>query len=130
MKIHSVKGKGSTFHIVVPDGEAGAENGITRTRGEADGLPSDVPDDAPGRPGGRRLRVLLADDHDIVREGLVSLLSEERDIEVVGEAANGREAVDQAYRLQPDVVIMDVAMPLISGDDATRQIKLHLPRRG
>ncbi len=47
---------------------------------------------------------------------------------MVGEAANGREAVDQAYRLRPDVVIMDVAMPLINGDDATRQIKLHLPQ--
>ena len=72
--------------------------------------------------------MLLADDHDIVREGLASLLGEERDIEVVGEAVNGREAVDQAYRLQPDVVIMDVAMPLIGGDGATRQIKRHLPR--
>ena len=72
--------------------------------------------------------MLLADDHEIVREGLRSLLSDEPDVEVVGEAANGREAVDQAYRLQPDVIIMDVAMPLINGDDATRQIKAHLPR--
>jgi two-component system response regulator NreC len=55
-------------------------------------------------------------------------LSDEHDVQVVGEAANGREAVDQAYRLQPDVVIMDVAMPLINGDDATRQIKTHLPK--
>ncbi len=72
--------------------------------------------------------MLLADDHAIVREGLISLLSEAGDIEVVGEAANGREAVDQAYRLQPDVVIMDVAMPLIDGADATRQIKTRLPQ--
>ena len=71
--------------------------------------------------------MLLADDHEIVREGLVSLLSEEPDVEVVGEAANGREAVDLADRLQPDVVIMDVSMPLINGDEATRQIKTHLP---
>ena len=57
----------------------------------------------------------------------MSLLGDEHDILVVGEAANGREAVNETYRLRPDVVIMDVAMPLINGDDATRQIKLHLP---
>lgn len=74
------------------------------------------------------LRVLLADDHDIVRAGLISLLSEQADVEVVGEAANGREAINQAYRLRPDVVVMDVAMPLINGDEATRQIKTHLPQ--
>ena len=52
--------------------------------------------------------MLLADDHEIVREGLISLLSEEHTVEVVGEAANGREAIDLASRLEPDVVIMDV----------------------
>jgi DNA-binding NarL/FixJ family response regulator len=71
--------------------------------------------------------VLLADDHEIVRQGLISLLSEEQTVEVVGEAANGREAIDLASRLEPDVVIMDVSMPLIEGDEATRQIKTHLP---
>jgi DNA-binding NarL/FixJ family response regulator len=74
------------------------------------------------------LRVLLADDHRIVREGLRSLLREEPDVEIVGEAAHGREAVDWALRLKPDVVIMDVSMPLIDGDEATRQIKTHLPQ--
>ena len=53
--------------------------------------------------------------------------SEQHDVEVVGEAANGREAVDMAHRLQPDVMMMDVAMPLMNGDEATRQIKTHLP---
>jgi DNA-binding NarL/FixJ family response regulator len=72
--------------------------------------------------------VLLADDHRIVREGLRSLLSDKPDVEIVGEAAHGREAVDLALRLEPDVVIMDVAMPLIDGDEATRQIKAHLPK--
>ena len=50
-----------------------------------------------------------------------------RDVEIVGEAAHGREAVDLALRLEPDVVIMDVSMPLIDGDEATGQIKEHLP---
>jgi PAS domain S-box-containing protein len=131
MKIHSVKGQGSTFHIVVPDGPM-VENGYPGTVGvglRARPTSEARPDDhGLGGHGGLPLRVLLADDHKIVREGLISLLSEEHDVEVVGEAANGREAVDQAYRLQPDVVIMDVAMPLINGDDATRQIKMHLPQ--
>jgi CheY-like chemotaxis protein/anti-anti-sigma regulatory factor len=75
-----------------------------------------------------RLRVLLADDHEIVREGLRLLLSDEQDVEVVGEASNGREAVDLADRLEPDVIIMDVSMPLMDGDEATRQIKAQLPQ--
>ena len=68
----------------------------------------------------------LADDHEFVREGLASLLQEEASILVVGQAANGREAVNLADRLRPDVVVIDVAMPLINGDEATRQIKAHL----
>jgi DNA-binding NarL/FixJ family response regulator len=73
------------------------------------------------------IRLLVVDDHKIVREGLVSLLSEQHDIEVVGEAGNGREAISLASRLQPDVVIMDISMPLMSGDEATRQIKNLMP---
>ena len=90
--------------------------------------PSDGDGGKEGGHGGPPLRVLLADDHRIVREGLRLLLSEEYDIEIVGEAVHGREAVDLALRLEPDVVIMDVAMPLIDGDEATRQIKTHLPQ--
>jgi DNA-binding NarL/FixJ family response regulator len=74
-----------------------------------------------------RVRVLLVDDHKIVREGLALLLSEQADIEVIGQAGNGREAVDMASRLTPDVVIMDVSMPLMNGDEATRQIKRMHP---
>jgi PAS domain S-box-containing protein len=132
MKMHSVKGKGSTFHVVVPDGPL-LEDGYPGMAGAAPRgqlLSSAAGPDSRGLDGqgGPPLRVLLADDHQIVREGLLSLLSETTDIQVVGEAANGRDAINQAYQLQPDVVIMDVAMPLINGDDATRQIKLHLPR--
>ena len=72
--------------------------------------------------------MLIADDHEIVRQGLASLLNEARDVEVIGEAANGREAVDMTYQLRPDVVIMDVAMPLMSGEEAAKQIHKHLPQ--
>jgi DNA-binding NarL/FixJ family response regulator len=71
--------------------------------------------------------VLLADDHEIVRQGLVSLLEEEHTVEVIGEAANGHEAVELAARLRPDVVIMDVAMPVMGGEEATRRIKQDRP---
>jgi two-component system response regulator NreC len=69
-----------------------------------------------------KIRVLLADDHAIVREGLKALLDEEAEIEVVGQPADGLDAVDQALRLDPDVVIMDIGMPHLNGVEATRRI--------
>ncbi|MGD2103600.1 MAG: response regulator transcription factor [Anaerolineae bacterium] len=68
------------------------------------------------------IRLLLVDDHEIVRAGLRALLDRRDDMEVVGEAANGEEAVDLATELAPDVVLMDVTMPGMSGDEATRRI--------
>ena len=68
------------------------------------------------------MRVLLADDHRIVREGLKSLLNSQPDLEVVAEASDGRAAVEMTRELNPDVVVMDVAMPLLNGIEATRQI--------
>ncbi len=70
----------------------------------------------------KAITVLLAEDHLIVREGLRALLKLEEDIQVVGEAGNGREAVELTVRLRPDVVVMDIAMPLLNGMEATRQI--------
>jgi DNA-binding NarL/FixJ family response regulator len=67
-------------------------------------------------------KVLIADDHAIVREGLSRILDDEEDIEVVGEAENGRDAVSLAAAREPDVVIMDIAMPELNGAEATRQI--------
>lgn len=69
------------------------------------------------------IRVILADDHAIVRNGLNSLLHAEPDIKVIGEAANGREAVRLAHRSSPDVVVMDMAMPELNGIEATREIR-------
>jgi DNA-binding NarL/FixJ family response regulator len=68
------------------------------------------------------IKTLLADDHTIVREGLRALLAADDGIQVVGEAHNGREAVEMTQSLRPDVVVMDIAMPLLNGLEATRQI--------
>lgn len=124
MRIRSARGEGSTFFIAVPDGQESSEKSPISDLGSqiSELHPSHVPD-----PPSSVLRVLVADDHEIVRQGLAALLREQEDIQFVGEAANGREAVDLASRLRPDVVVMDVAMPLMNGDEATRQTKLHLP---
>jgi NarL family two-component system response regulator LiaR len=73
-----------------------------------------------------RIRVLLADDHAIVRKGVRALLATERDIQVVGEACNGVEAVAQAEALRPDVILMDLVMPELEGIEATRRITAKL----
>jgi len=74
-----------------------------------------------------KLRILLADDHEIVRRGLCSLLQKHDGWEVCGEASDGREAVEKAKQLNPDVVILDVGMPNLNGLDATRQLMQHDP---
>ncbi len=73
------------------------------------------------------IRILLADDHTIVRKGIRSLLDREPSFEVVGEAENGREAVDKTLELNPDVVLLDHTMPLLNGLEALRQIKRLRP---
>ena len=73
------------------------------------------------------ITILLAEDHMIVREGLRALLQLEDDIKVIGEAENGRQAVEMAGRLAPDVVVMDISMPLLNGMEATRQILQACP---
>ena len=77
-----------------------------------------------------RIRILVVDDHALFREGLRALLAAFPDIAVVGEAADGEEAIAQAERLQPDVVLMDVAMPGIDGIEATRRILRLNPNLG
>ncbi len=74
-----------------------------------------------------KLRILIVEDHGIVREGIRSLLEGQPDIEVVGEAAEGEEAVEKAVQLQPELVLMDIAMPGMNGIEATRRIKKELP---
>ncbi|MCC6698422.1 MAG: response regulator transcription factor [Candidatus Hydrogenedentes bacterium] len=74
-----------------------------------------------------KIRILLADDHQIFREGLRSLIERQADLEVVGDAETGRVAVKKALQLKPDVVIMDIAMPDMNGIEATHQIRAQLP---
>jgi len=74
-----------------------------------------------------KIKVLLAEDHTIVRQGIRALLEPQMDIEVIGEAEDGLDAVRKTRKLQPDVVIMDISMPELNGIDATRLIKKRVP---
>ncbi|HEY7779934.1 MAG TPA: response regulator transcription factor [Ktedonobacterales bacterium] len=87
------------------------------------------PEARPGAepPAERRIRVLLADDHTILRAGLRMMLNAQPDMEVVGEASDGRQAIAEAQRIQPDVILMDITMPELNGIEATRQVKRLLP---
>jgi DNA-binding NarL/FixJ family response regulator len=76
----------------------------------------------------QKIKILIADDHTLMRQGLRALLQPETDIEIIAEAQDGREAVRLAKALEPDVVLMDIAMPSLSGLEATRQIARQVPR--
>lgn len=75
----------------------------------------------------RKIRILLADDHAVVRQGFGRILAAQSDMEIVGEAGNGREAVEMAEKLKPEVVVMDVSMPELNGIEATRRLVRSLP---
>jgi len=75
----------------------------------------------------KKIRVLIVDDHTLVRDGIRALLALVADVEVVGEAANGKEALEKVKGLAPDVVLMDLAMPIMSGLEATRRIRREFP---
>jgi PAS domain S-box-containing protein len=126
MEMSSAPGEGSRFVLTTPLGQPTpippepiavvSEQGGTGPAIQATSLLA-----------GAKIRVLLADDHAIMREGLAHLLSAEPDIQIIGEAADGQEAVELAGKLLPDVILMDVSMPKLNGVEATRTIRNELP---
>jgi CheY-like chemotaxis protein len=95
--------------------------------GAANGSSTHPADPAPAEVG-ERIRVLLADDHTILREGLAGLLRSLRDVEVIGQASDGLAALELARKLRPEVVVMDVSMPRLSGVEATSRIREEMPQ--
>ena len=74
------------------------------------------------------MRILIADDHEAVRKGVCAILSSRKDVEICGEAENGKEAIEKARTLKPDLVILDITMPVLSGFEAAREIRKTLPQ--
>ncbi len=122
LEVESAPGRGARFVLMIPIGQAAAKDA-------ASAAPAAPPSErAPFHPRSRKISVLLVDDHRIMRQGLSSLLQFEEDIEVVGEAENGRQAVELAHQHAPDVIIMDVNMPVMDGIEATRIVTKEMPR--
>ncbi|MFO7838105.1 MAG: response regulator transcription factor, partial [Desulfosalsimonadaceae bacterium] len=120
LKIESEPDKGSSFHLVLPVQTAVVKTPVKTDVSNGGVLQKSI-------PVATRLRVLFADDHKVMRQGLSRLISAQTDIEVAGEAANGREVVELARKLRPDVIVMDISMPVMDGIEATRLIKSESP---
>jgi CheY-like chemotaxis protein len=116
--IDSSPGHGSRITLAVPRGE-----GIQQL---ADGQPLTKSESPPPAPSGIT-RLLIVDDHQVMRSGLVRMFRDQPGIRIVGEAANGREAIEQARQLRPSLILMDVSMPVLDGIEATRLIKAEMP---
>ena len=119
-EIESAPGKGSRFTLSVPQAvEPGAA---------VESADPELEADAGKESSGEVIRVLLADDHALFRDGIARLLAREPDMEVVGHAVNGREAVEVCRKLRPDVVLMDVSMPEVDGITATETVHRENPQ--
>lgn len=122
LRIDSIPGGGTRVLLRVPHARIDAT--VPAGAGPEPAVPP-PPTVAPGPSG--RIRVLLADDHAIVRDGIARLIGKEPDMEVVGAARDGREAIELARRLAPDVILMDIGMPEVSGIEATQAIHRERP---
>ncbi len=124
MEMQSASGRGSQFRLLAPLQKPPQSNAAPRPPLPA---PRAKARPAVARAEPAKIRVVLADDHKVMRDGLVALLAHQSEIEVVGVASNGRDAIKQARKLQPDLVIMDINMPHLDGIQATREITAEWP---
>lgn len=120
LEIESAPGQGTRITLIGPPPSTAKQLPFAA-------MPQPMPATQREDPSNGKIRVVVADDHHIVRQGLAGLLRSETDIEVIGEAANGAQAVNLARSLQPDVVVMDISMPVLNGVEATAEIRRDFP---
>ena len=128
MSVDASPGRGARLTLLLPRRTAPPAVSGSLRKPALTGEPPSSSIGAEARHGQtRRLRILLADDHALVRDGLKELISTHPELEVVGESVDGQDALRQAQRLKPDVVVMDVSMPVMDGIAATRRLRQELP---
>ena len=127
VEIDSAPGRGCRVSLIAPTTIQAQWTAASRRKGEPGAAMGKSIVQEVAAPSGRRIRILLVDDHILMRQGLTRLLAEEGDMEIVGEASDGEEAIRVARAVQPDVVLMDISMPGMNGIRATEIIRTEMP---